>query len=180
MKCPRCGSENTRIESKEYKPKLTTPIVLTFTGFGLMFLGIAGAVVGALLGLLIAAIVNGLMPQGYQGVIVCQNCGCSSTVKNTMFPPTTDDGNVMVARERSKTGDAVLLEVQMDNGECKPLAVDGLLAYNLEDGEHSLYYRQKSGFGKKNRTGVYKFTISDGEKKTIRMKFTKNGLEIES
>lgn len=178
MKCPKCGSENTRIEPKECKPKLTTPLVLTFAGFGLMFLGIIGAAIGALLGLLIAAIVNGLLPQGYQGVIVCQNCGCSSVVKQMLQDQINGDWNVSVVREKSKTGDAVILEVQVDNGEYKPFAAGGYATYNLENGEHTISYRQKNGIGKKNRTGVYKFVVSDGEKKTIRMKFTKNGMEI--
>lgn len=177
MKCPRCGSENTRVEPKEYKPKLTAPIVIVLTGFGLMFLGIVGAIVGALLGLLVGAIVNGLLPQSYQGVIVCQNCGCSS-VASQVVPGQMDDGNVIVAREKSKTGNAVMLEMRVDNGECKYIAAGGFATYNLENGEHSIFYRQTHGIGKNERTGVYKFSVCDGEKKTITIKFAKMGLDI--
>lgn len=80
MNCPKCNSENTQIQTKEYKPKLTGPIVLTLTGFGLMFLGVAGAAIGALLGLVIGLIVKAFIPQAYQGVLVCQDCGYTGVV----------------------------------------------------------------------------------------------------
>lgn len=172
MKCPKCNSENVQIQAKEYKPKLTVPIIIALTGFGMMFLGIVGAVIGALLGLIIGAIVNGLLPQTYQGVIVCQNCGYTAPEQMIC------DGNLIIVRDKSKTGNAVILEIQVDNGKCKPFAAGGYATYNIEPGEHSIFYSQKVGIGKNERTGLYKFTVSDGEKKTVRMKFSKTGLDI--
>lgn len=80
-RCPKCNSANVTATPKEYKPKLTVPLVMTFGGFGLMFLGIIGLIVGALLGLVIGAIVNGLVPQTYQTVITCSDCGYSGVCK---------------------------------------------------------------------------------------------------
>lgn len=82
MKCPKCGSENVQIQSREYKPKLTAPILLIFIGFGTMFLGIAGAIAGAILGLIVSAIVKAVIPQAYQSVLVCQDCGHAEVVDN--------------------------------------------------------------------------------------------------
>jgi hypothetical protein len=81
-RCPKCNSANVTATPKEYKPKLTAPLVMTFGGFGLMFLGVIGLAVGALLGLVIGAIVNGLVPQTYQTVITCSDCGYSGVCKD--------------------------------------------------------------------------------------------------
>ena len=80
-RCPKCNSTNVTATPKEYKPKLAVPLVMTFGGFGLMFLGIIGLIVGALLGLVIGATVNGLVPQTYQTVITCSDCGYSGVCK---------------------------------------------------------------------------------------------------
>lgn len=80
-RCPKCNCTNVTATPKEYRPKLTVPLVMTFGGFGLMFLGIIGLIVGALLGLVIGAIVNGLVPQTYQTVITCSDCGYSGVLK---------------------------------------------------------------------------------------------------
>ena len=69
-RCPKCNSTNVTATPKEYKPKLTVPLVMTFGGFGLMFLGVIGA------------IVNGLVPQTYQTVITCSDCGYSGVCKD--------------------------------------------------------------------------------------------------
>lgn len=82
VRCPKCNSTNVTATSKEYKPKLTVPLVMTFGGFGLMFLGLIGLIGGALLGLVIGAIVNGLVPQTYQTVITCSDCGYSGVCKD--------------------------------------------------------------------------------------------------
>ncbi len=81
VRCPKCGSVNVTATPKEYKPKLAVPLMMTFGGFGLMFLGIIGLIVGVLLGLIIGAIVNGLVPQTYQTVITCNECGYSGVAK---------------------------------------------------------------------------------------------------
>ena len=81
-RCPKCNSANVTATPKEYKPKLTVPLIMTFGGFGLMFLGILGLVVGALIGLVIGAIINGLLPQTYQTVITCADCGYSGVHKD--------------------------------------------------------------------------------------------------
>lgn len=80
-RCPKCNSTNVTAIPKEYKPKLTVPLIMTFGGFGLMFLGILGLVAGALIGLVIGAIISGLSPQTYQTVITCADCGYSGVVK---------------------------------------------------------------------------------------------------
>lgn len=82
VRCHKCNSTNVTATPKEYRPKLTVPLVMTFGGFGLMFLGIIGLIVGALLGLVIGAIVNGLVPQTYQTVITCSDCGYSGVCKD--------------------------------------------------------------------------------------------------
>ena len=75
MNCPRCNSENVQVQSKEYKPKLTGPILMVGGGFGLMFASIIGLVIGVAIGGIVAAIVNSTLPTKYKSVIVCQDCG---------------------------------------------------------------------------------------------------------
>lgn len=57
MKCAKCNSENVQIQSKEYKPKFTAPILLVFIGFGLV-----GVIGGAIIGLIISVILNAVLP----------------------------------------------------------------------------------------------------------------------
>lgn len=80
-KCPKCNSTNVTAAAKEYKPKLTFPLMLTFGGFGLMFLGPVGLVGGLLIGLVIGLVANCLVPQSYQTVITCGDCGYSGVRK---------------------------------------------------------------------------------------------------
>ena len=75
MNCPKCNSENVQVQSKEYKPKLTVPILMIGGGIGLMILGPLGCLAGLVIGGIAAAIVHAVIPQTYQAVIVCQDCG---------------------------------------------------------------------------------------------------------
>lgn len=82
MKCPKCNSENVQMQAKEAKLKLIVPCMLTFGGFGLMFLGIAGLLIGAVMGLIIGAIIQALVPTKYTSVMVCQDCGYTTDQVN--------------------------------------------------------------------------------------------------
>ena len=75
MNCPRCNSENVQVQSKEYKPKFTGPILLIGGGLGLMFASIIGLIIGVAIGGIVAAIVNSALPTTYKSVVVCQDCG---------------------------------------------------------------------------------------------------------
>lgn len=149
MKCPRCGSENTRVEPKEYKPKLTVPFTIFFIGVGLMFLGVVGIVLGTVVGLIIGAIVSGLIPQVYHSVVVCQDCGYTSVIKNVVSPQ-NGDFNVYVVRQNSPIGNAVGLSVSLDGGKAYRLADGGSTSYNVCSGEHTISYKQKGGWGVKS------------------------------
>lgn len=81
MKCAKCNSGNVQIQSKEYKPKFTAPILLVFIGFGMMFFGLVGVIGGAIIGLIISVILNAVLPQAYQSVLVCQDCGYTAICK---------------------------------------------------------------------------------------------------
>ena len=78
-RCPKCNSANVTATPKEYKPKLTAPLVMTFGGVGVMVLG---WLISRLVSEDIGAIVNGLVPQTYQTVITCSDCGYSGVCKD--------------------------------------------------------------------------------------------------
>nr|DAM55903.1 MAG TPA: Protein of unknown function (DUF2846) [Caudoviricetes sp.] len=180
MKCPKCGSENVQIQSREYKPKLTGPILLVFIGFGTMFLGIAGAIAGALLGLIVSAIVKAVIPQAYQSVLTCQDCGYSGTVENCKTatrPDEESEYNLRITRKPCKTGSAVLLSVKVDDKPQVDIANGGSARFNLPDGIHTVYYQQKSGLGKENRHGSIAVDVSTGKKMGIQISFTRNGID---
>lgn len=75
MNCSKCNSENVQVQSKEYKPKLTVPILMIGAGVGLMILGPIGLIGGLIIGGIVAAIVHAAIPTKYRPVIVCQDCG---------------------------------------------------------------------------------------------------------
>lgn len=75
MKCPKCNSENVQVQAKEFKPKMIGASCLACAGFGLVFLGIIGAIIGAGLGAIIGGVLNSVMSGTYQSVMVCQDCG---------------------------------------------------------------------------------------------------------
>ena len=61
MKCPKCNSENVQVQPKEYKPKLTVPILMVGGGLGLRFGGIIGAIIGLIIGAVVAGIAHSLL-----------------------------------------------------------------------------------------------------------------------
>lgn len=77
MKCQRCNSENVIATpvKKSRKGGMFAGFLLFFTGVGLMFLGILGAIIGLVLGAIIGGIVAALVPTAHETVWVCQNCG---------------------------------------------------------------------------------------------------------
>ncbi len=81
MKCPKCNSENVKLESKVKKNPMLIGCLLSLGGIGMMFFGIIGALIGALIGLIIGAIVKGLMKTQYETVGICQDCGNSWAAK---------------------------------------------------------------------------------------------------
>ena len=81
MRCSKCNSENVQVQPREYKPKFTAPILMIGAGFGLMFLGIIGLIGGLIIGAIVAVIVHAVIPQTYQSVVVCQDCGFISENK---------------------------------------------------------------------------------------------------
>lgn len=180
MKCPKCGSENVQIQSREYRPELTGPILLVFIGFGTMFLGIAGAIAGALLGLIASAIVKAVIPQAYQSVLACQDCGYSGTVENRKTATKLDEEsgyNLRITRKPCKTGSAVLLSVKVDDKPQVDIANGGSVRFNLPEGIHSVFYQQKSGIGKGNRHGSIAVEVSTRKKMDVQISFTRNGID---
>ena len=80
MYCPKCGSDNVRMEAKKNTPKVFWPIVLTFGGFGMFFFGIPGFLIGGIVGVVVGLIVKMCLPTTYESIAVCQSCGhCRKT-----------------------------------------------------------------------------------------------------
>ena len=183
MKCPNCNSENVQVQSKECKPKLTIPILLMCGGFGLMFLGGVGFIIGLIIGLVVAAIVKSVLPQRYQPVIVCQQCGfvgTSQTIAQTGYNNlfcTPDESNLIVIRKSNGTGAVCAMRVSVD--EFAPFEVNNgdLKHLRLESGVHKINYCQVNGLGKKGRTGSVDVTI-DGEKRLVQFEFKSHGINV--
>lgn len=183
MKCPKCNSENVQIQSKEYKPKFTVPILLVGAGFGTMFLGIIGTILGVIFGAIVAAIVHAVTPQSYQAVMVCQQCGFVGTDKtiahaipNPQFC-TMDESNLMVVRKSNSIGSVCRMEIKiddsapffLDNGEVKHL--------KLATGVHKVAYRQVNGMGKKQRNGLVDVSI-DENRRLVQFDFLQYGVNV--
>lgn len=194
MRCPKCNSENTQVQSKEYKPKLTAPIILTCGGFGLMFFGI-GAIVGVIIGAIIAAIVNSVLPQVYQPVMVCQDCGYVSqpskrsinqkheetqTHKETQAPPLScemGDSNLMIVRASGSYGSLCSIGVRIDDSLSFEIK-DGETKYlKVEPGNHRVTYYQVNGMGKKQRNGWVDINIGEG-KRVVGLKVHRKGMDV--
>lgn len=183
MRCPKCNSENVQIHAKEYKPKLTVPIILACGGFGLMFFGI-GAIVGVVIGTIIAAIVNSALPQAYQSIMVCQNCGYMSepmtrtqlgTKQHPLFCDSSES-NLEVVRNDVAKGTIILIRVRIDYFDPFDIGDNSTVNLKLTEGNHVFSYEQVNGIGRKKNKG--QFNILVGDKKTVTISFTRQGLIV--
>ena len=183
MKCPKCNSDNTQVQSKEYKPKLTVPIIMVCGGIGLMFFGI-GAIVGVIIGVIIAAIVNSVLPQTYHSVMVCQNCGyvskplAQTKLRTEQHPLFCDpeDSNLDIFRNDVDKGTIIVIRVKVDEHPHFDIG-DNTTAYlNVTEGLHTISYEQINGIGKNKNRGKLNVTVN--EKKNILISFTRQGLIV--
>jgi hypothetical protein len=183
MKCPKCNSENVQVQSKEYKPKLTVPILMVGGGFGLVFGGIGGCVLGLIIGAVVAGVVHSVIPQTYQSVLVCQQCGFVGVVPtianadpNSLFC-TIDECNLMVARSSDNTGSLCTLRVRIDTYAPFDLINGDVKFLRLEPGVHRISYFQVNGVGKNKRRGLLAVNIGEG-RRLVQFDFIPNGLDV--
>lgn len=183
MKCPKCNSENVQVQSKEYKPKFTVPILLTAGGFGLVFLGPVGLIIGLIVGGIVAAIVNSTLPQTYRPVVVCQQCGFVGTptaVANNAPNPLfcqAENSNLWLVRKSNMTGAACAMQVRIDNYIPFDLNNGNTAYVKLEPGVHKISYYQATGLGKKDRTGSVDITIDEAVK-VVQFEFMPHGINV--
>ena len=183
MKCPKCNSENVQVQSKEYKPKLTVPIILVCGGIGLMFFGV-GAIIGVIIGAIIAAIVNSVIPQTYQSVMVCQNCGYVSqpltktklgTEQHPLFCDPAES-NLEVIRNDVDKGTIVVIRVKVDDYPHFDVGDNSTTNLKVPEGVHTVSYEQINGIGRNKNKGQLSVTV--GEKQSITLSFTRQGLIV--
>ena len=192
MKCPRCQSENVQVQSKEYKPKLTVPILMVGAGFGLVFGGLIGAVIGLVIGGVVAAIVHAVTPQTYRPVVVCQQCGfigngtTVASVNPTPAPtpahspvPSSEpeERNFSVVRTSSSVGTVCKLGIRIDDSIAFELGNGEVKSFHLTPGTHKVTYYQINGMGKDKRNGSVNVNIGEN-KRSLRFYFLHNGLDV--
>lgn len=183
MKCPKCNSENVQVQSKEYKPKITVPILLICGGFGLMFLGIVGLIVGLILGAIVAAIAHSVVPQSYRPVVVCQQCGfvgTATTIAHTTPNPlfcSSSESNLRILRPSSSTGAVCALGVKIDDFTPFEIGSGDMKFIKLPTGTHTVTYYQVNGLGKDKRKGSVEVVIGD-EERSMSFEFLPNGLNV--
>ena len=186
MKCSRCNSENIQMQTQKGKGMPTIAFVMIFGGFGLMFLGIIGLVIGAFLGGLIGGFAKAGASNRYETVAVCQDCGFTSGPVQQGLPSqnghpllsTESECNLSITRENSFIGCAISLIVRIDN--YKPLNIsDGMTVHlKLAAGQHRIVYEQGGGLGKKSRRGFVDVITEDSSKRHMSFTFTKTGLDM--
>ena len=183
MRCPKCNSDNIQIQAKEYKPKLTVPLLMIGGGFGLMFGGFGGAIIGILIAVFAALIINAVLPQTYRGVIICQQCGFVGTsdklthvTQNPLFC-TMADSNLMIVRKATSTGTVCVLKVTIDGSTTFDVNNGDIKYLKLEQGRHTVSYYQFNGMGKKDRTGSLDITIDD-TRRFLQFEFLKHGMNV--
>ena len=187
MKCPKCNSENVQVQSKEYKPKLTVPIIMICGGIGLMFFGV-GAIVGVIVGAIIAAIVNSVIPQTHQSVMVCQDCGYVSkpmnqpimdSNKESLHNPlfcTPEESNLDVVRNDVDKGTIVVIRVKVDDYPHFDIGDNSTKSLKVPEGVHTVSYEQINGIGRNKNKGQLSVTVS--EKQSLTISFTRQGLIV--
>lgn len=182
MRCPKCNSENTQIQAKEFKPKITVPAILMFGGFGLAFLGIIGLAIGIILGLILSAVFKSVFPTSYESVLVCQSCGCAiklNSVQNIKSHPLfcpPDESNLIVLRKDEVKGTIVNLRVWVDG---EPFDMhNGVREYlKISEGVHIIKYEQTNGLDKKHRNGEIQVNIEND--RLITFSFTRSGIKVD-
>ena len=183
MNCPKCNSENVQVQSKEYKPKFTVPILMVGAGFGLVFGGPIGLIVGLMLGGIVAAIVHSVIPQTYQPVVVCQQCGfvgTSTTVARSTSNPlfcTHENCNLSIIRTSSATASVCAMGIKIDNFPPFGMSNGDIKFLRLDPGTHKVTYYQVNGLGKNKRKGSVDVVIGD-TKQSIYFEFLPNSLDV--
>lgn len=187
MKCSRCGSENMQMQAKNAKNYITIGVVLALVGFGLMFLGIIGAILGIAIGIPVGVILKMIIPTPRETIGVCQTCGYTTTPINqdivdiTGHPLSAVDGNenFVITREASSFGALVNLKIIVDN--FAPITLtNGMTVYLkvAEKEKHTIFFEQINGLGKKKRKGIFDIYIEEHSKRYITFVFTQNGIKV--
>ena len=183
MNCPKCNSENVQVQSKEYKPKFTVPILMIGAGFGLVFGGPIGLIIGLILGGIVATIVHAVTPQTYQPVVVCQQCGFVGT-SNTIAHSTSNplfcnhkDCNLSILRTSNATGSVCALGVKIDNFAPFKVSNGDVMFLKLDPGTHNVTYYQVNGLGKNKRRGSVAVVIGE-TKQSMYFEFLPNGIDV--
>lgn len=184
MRCPKCNSENVQTQAKEFKPKMIGACCLTFAGFGLMFLGIIGAIIGVGIGAIVGAVLNSIMSNTYQSVMVCQDCGYVSqpmtktnvgTVSHPLFC-NPGESNLDIVRNDVDKGTIVVIQIKIDDYDPFRIMDNSTTSLNVPEGIHTISYEQLNGIGRKNNKG--QLSVSVDEKKDITFSFTRQGLIV--
>lgn len=83
MVCPKCGSDKVKVQAIEKKRgSVTVGATIAGFGFGLAAsTNFGGAIIGALIGLVVSFILKAVVPKQYTSLISCQECGYSGEVK---------------------------------------------------------------------------------------------------
>lgn len=186
MKCPQCNSENIQMQSQPGKSLPVVGFVLAFGGFGLMFLGILGAIIGAVLGAIIGSIVKACVSPKYETVAVCQSCGYTSSpadlqyAQSTIEPVTQNSAHstLTVSRRSAATGSVINMLIQVDERPPFTLSNGAFRNIILEEGEHQIKYEQQNGLGKSNRQGVLSVCAAPGAHYSLVLMLTERGLDI--
>lgn len=184
MKCPKCNSENVQIQAQEFKPKMVGACCLTAAGFGGVFLGILGAIIGVMIGSIVGVVLNSVMSNTYQSVMVCQNCGYVSkpltqtTVSTEQHPLfcKPEECNLEVIRNDLAKGTIIVIRVTIDDYAPFDMRDNSTTSLKVTEGVHTVSYEQINGIGRKKNRGQLSVTVSD--KKSITISFTRQGLIV--
>lgn len=199
MKCARCNSTNIRMQSRV---KDGNGIVLGCVMFGgglglflggiigvftgLIFLGIISAAFCAIPSLIIGLIIKAAMPTPTETIAVCQSCGYTSKpipqiIANKNGHPlfsTESECNLAITRGKSSTGSVIPLHITIDDSPCFAISNDMSVNLKLTPGDHKIFYEQKSGLGKSDRSGFLDVNIERGNKYYLHLLFTHAGLAV--
>jgi hypothetical protein len=152
-------------------------------GFGLMLLGPIGAIGGLIIGGIVAAIVHAALPQAYQPVVVCQQCGyvgTATTIAQTAPNPlfcTHEESNLRIMRTSSNTGTVCKLGVKIDDFAPFEVGNGDMKFIKLAPGTHQVTYYQINGMGKDKRKGSINVVIGESEQ-SLSFAFLPNGLDV--